>query len=160
MHEDIIHAKPQSREEQFELEEVARIVVDQAFKLHQNLGPGLLESVYEMVLLRALERVGLHVERQKPITIQYDGMEFSEAFRLDLLVENRLVVEIKSVEILNKAHSKQLLTYLRLIKQPVGLLINFGSAAFREGINRVVNSHTDFAASRLRVNQSFAGSDK
>lgn len=160
MSEEIIHAKPRSREEQIELEEVARIVVDQAFKLHQNLGPGLLESVYEIVLLRALERVGLQVERQKPITIQYDGMEFNEAFRLDLLVENRLIVEIKSVEILNKAHSKQLLTYLRLIKQPVGLLINFGSASFREGIKRVVNSHNDFAASRLRVNQSFLGSDK
>jgi GxxExxY protein len=160
VNQEMVHAKPRSREDEIELEEVARIVVDQAFKLHQNLGPGLLESVYEIVLSRALERAGLKVERQKTITIQYDGMEFSDAFRLDLLVDNRLVVEIKSVEILNKAHSKQLLTYLRLIHQPIGLLINFGSASFREGIKRVVNSHTNFAASRLRVNQSFSGEGK
>lgn len=158
--QEITHAKPRSREEEMALEEVARIVVDQAFKLHQNLGPGLLESVYEIVLSRALERIGLKVERQKSITIEYDGMEFCSAFRLDLLVDNRLVVEIKSVEMLSKAHSKQLLTYLRLIEQPVGLLINFGSASFREGIKRVVNSHTNFAASRLRVNQSFSGDGK
>ncbi len=157
MNKGMIHAKPRSREEEVDLEGVARIVVDQAFKLHQDLGPGLLESVYEMVLMRALQRIGLTVERQKPITIQYDGMEFCDAFRLDLLVDDRIVVEIKSVEMLNKAHSKQLLTYLRLIYQPVGLLINFGSATFRDGIKRVVNSHTNFAASRLRVNQSISG---
>jgi GxxExxY protein len=153
MNQEILHAKPRSREESIDLEELARIAVDQAFKLHQDLGPGLLESVYEIVLMRALERVGLKVERQKTITIQYDGMEFNDAFRLDLLIDDRLILEIKSVETLNKAHSKQLLTYLRLTKQPLGLLINFGSPSFREGIKRVVNDHTNFAASRLRVNQ-------
>jgi GxxExxY protein len=154
------HAKPRRREGAGQdgmpnIEDVARAVVDCAFKIHRDLGPGLLESVYEAVLAAALTRAGMRVERQKPVAIRYDDMEFLEAFRIDLLVNGKLIIEIKSVEALAKVHGKQLLTYLRLTKQPLGLLINFGSASFKEGIKRVVNEHTDFAASRLRVNQPF-----
>lgn len=136
-----------------EAEELSAIVVDAAFHIHKNLGPGLLESVYETVLARALVKRGLCVERQKPVTFEYDDMRFDEGLRLDLLVNGQLVVELKSVETLAPVHPKQLLTYLRLLKLPLGLLINFGSATFKEGCKRVVNNHQSFASSRLRVNQ-------
>lgn len=151
------HAKPRSREGHIDSEEISKIVVDEAFKIHRDLGPGLLETVYETVLAGALSRAGLSVERQRPVTIRYDGMQFSDAFRIDLLVEGSFIIEVKSVETIAKVHGKQLLTYLRLTKQPLGLLINFGSPSFREGVKRVVNNHTAFAASRLRVNQSGMG---
>ena len=152
----MIHTKPRSREKMatmsaIEREEVARVVVDRAYHLYRDLGPGLLESVYEIVLAGALARSGLRVERQKPIPIEHDGMSFADAFRIDLLIENTVIVEIKSVETLAKVHGKQLLTYLRLASQPLGLLINFGAATFREGVKRVVNGHTAFVPSRLRV---------
>jgi len=95
----------------------------------------------------------LAVDRQKPIAIEYNGLIIADAFRADLIVENSLIVEIKSVEQLAAVHGKQLLTYLRLSKQPLGLLLNFGAATFREGVKRVVNGHTNFASSRLRVHQ-------
>ena len=156
--EEIVHAKPRSREGESapasrNIEAVSRIAVDCAFAIHRDLGPGLLESVYEAVLAGALTRAGLRIERQVPVSIEYDGMRFAEGFRIDLLVENSLIIEVKSVEALLKVHGKQLLTYLRLAKQPVGLLINFGAPTFKEGIKRVVNDHTHFAASRLRVHQ-------
>lgn len=116
-------------------------VVDQAIRIHRGLGPGLLESDYETVLAASLERIGYRVERQKPIDIVFDDMQFSGAFRVDLLVDERLVVEIKSVDQFSRAHGKQLLTYLRLLKQPVGLLLNFSGATMKEGIHRVVNDH-------------------
>ena len=136
-----------------DVEELARVAVDCGFKMHADLGPGLLESVYEAVLAASLARSGLAVERQKIIPIEYDGLALAEGFRADLLVGGTLIIEIKSVERLTPVHGKQLLTYLRLAKQPLGLLINFGAATFREGIKRVVNNHTNFASSRLRVNQ-------
>jgi GxxExxY protein len=136
-----------------DLEELARISVDCGFKIHSDLGPGLLESVYEAVLASALLRKGVSVERQTPIPIEYDGVRLVEGFRADLLVEASLIIEVKSVERLAPVHGKQLLTYLRLTKRPLGLLMNFGGATFREGVKRVVNNHTDFASSRLRVNQ-------
>lgn len=158
---ELVHAKPRRGEGASgagpPLEEVARIVVDCAFHIHRDLGPGLLETVYETVLAGALARAGLTVERQRPVAIRYDGMEFGDAFRIDLLVEGRLIVEVKSVEALSKVHGKQLLTYLRLTRQPLGLLINFGAASFRDSVKRVVNGHHDFAASRLRVNQHLGG---
>jgi GxxExxY protein len=135
------------------IEEISAIVVDTAFHLHQDLGPGLLESVYEAILARMLEDRGLRVERQKPIPIEYHGVRFDEGFRADLLVEGVFIIELKSVEKLAPVHSKQLLTYLRLMRLPMGLLINFGSALFKDGVHRVVNQHTHFASSRLRVNQ-------
>jgi GxxExxY protein len=137
-----------------EIEELARLAVDCGLKIHKDLGPGLLESVYEAIMAASLARCGLSVERQKPISIEYDGLTFGEGFRADLLVEGTLIIEIKSLDRLAPAHGKQLLTYLRLAKQPLGLLMNFGGETFREGIRRVVNDHKNFAPSRLRVNQS------
>ena len=141
-----------------DVEEVSAIVVDAAFHLHRDLGPGLLESVYEAVLARMLERRGLRVERQKAVAFDFDGMHFDEGLRVDLLVEGCLVVELKSVETLAPVHPKQLLTYLRLLNLPIGLLINFGAATFKEGAKRVVNNHRDFASSRLRVNKNLVQS--
>ncbi len=136
------------------IEELSTEVVDAAYHLHVGLGPGLLESVYEVVLSKELERRGLRVERQKPIPIVYAGLHFDEGFRADLLVDGRLLVELKSVEAIHPVHGKQVLTYLRLLNLPLGLLINFGAPTFKEGIRRIVNNHTDFAASRLRVHES------
>jgi len=134
-------------------ETVSAIVVENAFHLHRRLGPGLLESVYETLLARMLERRGLQVERQKIIAFNFDGIQFDEGLRVDILVEGVLVVELKSVERLAPVHAKQLLTYLRLLNLPLGILINFGAPTFKEGIKRVVNGPVDFAHSRLRVNQ-------
>ncbi len=136
-----------------ELDDITGAVVDAAVNIHKELGPGLLESVYEIVLARALERRGFRVERQKPIRFEYDGMVFEEGFRTDLLIESRVVVELKSVEKLAPVHSKQLLTYLRLMHLPVGLLINFGGAPLKEGLHRIVNHPPPSASPRLRVNQ-------
>lgn len=138
------------------IEEVARLAVDSGLALHKELGPGLLESVYEAILALKLTRLGLIVERQKPLKIEYDGIVLDEGFRIDLLLESRVIIEIKSVETLLPVHSKQLLTYLKLTGQPLGLLMNFGAATFREGIRRIVNKHQDFASSRLRVHQIVA----
>jgi iron complex transport system substrate-binding protein len=100
-----------------------------------------------------LAAMGYAVARQRPIDIEYDGLRFDAAFRIDLIVDERLLIEIKSVENLSPAHGKQLLTYLRLPKQPVGLLINFGAATLKEGLRRIVNDYTPSASPRLRVNQ-------
>lgn len=137
-----------------ELDEITGTVVDASVKIHMELGPGLLESVYEAVLARTLEKRGFQVERQKAIRFEYDGMVFEEGFRTDLIVENRVVVELKSVEKLAPVHSKQLLTYLRLMNLPVGLLINFGAATLKEGLHRIVNNLPSSASPRLRVNQA------
>ena len=136
-----------------ELDDITGAIVDAAMKIHMELGPGLLESVYEAVLARALERRGFHVERQKAIRFEYDGMVFEEGFRTDLIVDARVVVELKSVEKLAPVHSKQLLTYLRLMNLPVGLLINFGAATLKESLHRIVNNLQPSASPRLRVNQ-------
>ncbi|MDB5691327.1 MAG: GxxExxY protein [Alphaproteobacteria bacterium] len=136
-----------------DVEELASIAIDCGLKLHKELGPGLLESVYEAVMAASLVRRGLAVERQKPIPIEFDGMVLGEGFRADLLVEGRLIIEIKSVDRLAPVHGRQLQTYLRLARQPLGLLMNFGGETFREGLKRVVNDHR-FASSRLRVNRS------
>ena len=96
----------------------------------------------------------MRVVRQKPVSFEYDGLHFDDAFRVDLLVNDALMVELKSVETLAPAHAKQTLTYLRLLKLPLGLLINFGAAMFREGVKRIVNNHTAIASSRLRVNHN------
>ena len=137
-----------------ELDDITGAIVDSAMKIHKELGPGLLESVYEVVLARTLEKRGFQVARQNPIRFEYDGMVFEEVFRTDLLIEGRVVVELKSVENLAAVHSKQLLTYLRLMNLPVGLLINFGAATLKEGLHRIVNKLPPSASPRLRVNQS------
>jgi GxxExxY protein len=136
-----------------DIEILAAQAIDCGLRIHRDLGPGLLESVYEQVLAASLTRSGFRVERQKPVTFSFEGMQFTDGFRIDLLLEGQLIIEIKSVEALSKAHGKQMLTYLRLMQQPVGLLMNFGGATFKEGIRRIVNNHTSFASSRLRVNQ-------
>jgi GxxExxY protein len=136
-----------------EIDEITGEIVDAAVKLHTRLGPGLLESVYEMVLAKELERRDLKVERQKPVSFEFDGLHFEEGFRVDLLVEGRVVVELKSVEKIAPVHGKQVLTYLRLLNLPVGLLINFGAATLKEGLQRIVNNYQPSASSRLRVNQ-------
>jgi len=122
-----------------EVDAIARIVVDTAVKLHIDTGPGLLESVYEAVLASRLTERGLHVERQKRIPITIDGHTFAEGFRADLLVGRCVLVELKSVETIQPVHLKQLLTYLRLSRLPVGLLINFGNSSLRSNIRRVAN---------------------
>jgi iron complex transport system substrate-binding protein len=136
-----------------DIEEMARIAVDCGLRVHRELGPGLLESVYEAVLAHQLRQASLLVSRQKPISFVYDDVKFDEGFRADLLVEDSLIIELKSVERLAPVHAKQLLTYLRLAEKPLGLLMNFGAATFKEGCKRVVNNHTTFASSRLRVHQ-------
>lgn len=136
-----------------EIEEIAREAVDCGYRLHTELGPGLMESVYEVILAKMLVERGLFVERQISVPIIFEGLQFDEGFRADLLVERILLIEFKSVERLAPIHSKQVLTYLRLLKLPLGLLMNFGAASFKEGVKRIVNNHSDFASSRLRVHQ-------
>jgi GxxExxY protein len=136
-----------------DIEDLAATAIDCGFHMHKELGPGMLETVYEAILEAALQERGLSVQRQVPVPIVYRQLTIVEAFRADLLVEGKLVIEIKSVERNAPVHSKQLLTYLRLLEQPVGLLMNFGCETFRDGLKRVVNRYTPFAPSRLRVNQ-------
>jgi GxxExxY protein len=119
--------------------EAAKKIVDAAYQVHRKLGPGLLESVYETVLAFELEKRGLKVERQVRVPVVYEGISFNEGFRADLIVENKVIVELKSVEAVAPVHKKQLLTYLRLADKRLGLLINFGAELIRDGISRVVN---------------------
>lgn len=123
------------------IDEISAIVVDEAIAIHRELGPGLFENVYEAVLSGRLATRGLQVARQVPVPVIFDGQQFDVAFRVDILVEDRLVLEIKAVEQLSNAHARQLLTYLRLLKQPVGLLLNFSGATMKEGIRRLVNDY-------------------
>lgn len=122
--------------------EITGQIVDAAYHVHTTIGPGLLESVYEAVLARTLERRGLKVERQKPIAFVFEDMRFEESFRADLLVESRVLVELKCVEKLAPVHGKQVLTYLRLLDLPIGLLINFGAARLQEGLHRILNARS------------------
>jgi len=119
--------------------ELSKMVLDAAFKVHSKTGPGLLETVYEIALAHELRKIGLRVERQVPIPIRYDELIFDEGFRADLLVEDKVVVELKSVEKLSKVNKKQVLTQLRLSNRRLGLLINFGESHLKEGIERIVN---------------------
>ena len=130
-----------------DIDVVSGDVLDVALRLHRDLGPGLLESVYEAVLAGRLVAMGYTVARQRAIDIEFEGLRFEAAFRIDLIVDDRLVVEIKSVERLLPVHAKQLLTYLRLTKQPVGLLINFGGDTLKEGVRRLVNNYRPSASS-------------
>jgi GxxExxY protein len=119
--------------------EIAKRVVDAAYHVHTRLGPGLLESVYEVVLDHELKQRGLQSVRQVPVAIAYDSLRFDEGFRADIIVEGKVILELKSVETVAKVHKKQLLTYLRLTDKKLGLLINFGAELIRDGISRVVN---------------------
>jgi GxxExxY protein len=136
-----------------DIDEITGDVIDVSIRFHKELGPGLLESAYEIMLAAKLSAMGYEVIRQHPVDIEFEGISIAGAFRIDLLVDNRLIIEIKSIERLSAAHTKQLLTYLRLTNQPVGLLINFGGATLKEGLRRIVNDHKPSASPRLRVNQ-------
>lgn len=123
--------------------EIGRLVVDCAIQLHRDLGPGLLESVYEVVLAEMLRERGLKVARQVPIPIVYRGITFEEGFRADTIVEDKVLLELKSVEKTTKAHSKQVITYLRLSGLKLGYLLNFGEALMKDGIERIINGQIE-----------------
>ncbi len=118
---------------------IAKEIVDAAFRIHTTLGPGLLESVYDAVLTYELTRRGPRTVRQQPIPVIYENVRIDTGFRADLIVEDKVIVEIKSVEVLSPVHRKQLLTYLRLADKRLGLLINFHVALIKDGITRIVN---------------------
>jgi GxxExxY protein len=119
--------------------EIGTLVLESAIDVHRELGPGLLETVYEVVLAHDLERRGLHVERQVPVPIVFRGVRFDEGFRADIIMEGKVILELKSVEHVTAAHKKQIQTYLRLTGLKLGYLLNFGEALMKQGITRAVN---------------------
>lgn len=121
-------------------ERLISAVIDAGFRLHKELGPGLLESVYETVLSGRLERMGISTIRQMPVNIAVDGIEFVDAYRVDLFIEDWLVVELKAHDRLLGVHIRQAQTYVKLLNQPFGLIMNFGCDTFAEGIRRVYNN--------------------
>ncbi|MFZ4387031.1 MAG: GxxExxY protein [Chthoniobacterales bacterium] len=123
--------------------EIGTRVIEAAITVHRELGPGLLESVYEVVLARELKDLGLNVERQVPVPITYKGVRFDEGFRADLIVENKVLLELKSVERMMPAHKKQVQTYLKLTGLKLGYLLNFGEDVLKSGITRCVNGLED-----------------
>lgn len=128
-------------ERQDRIEEIARTVIDCGYHLHRDLGPGLLESAYEVLLAKIVEQRGLSVRRQVTVPLQYQGVVVDNAFKIDVLVEDLLVVELKSTERNAPVHAKQVLTYLRLMDLPLGLLMNFGQATYKDGLQRVANNY-------------------
>jgi GxxExxY protein len=123
--------------------EIAKQILDAAFLVHTKLGPGLLESVYEVIIAYELKKRGLTAERQKAMPIMYDDIRFDEAFRSDIVVNGKVIAELKSVEALLPVHAKQVLTQLRLSGLKLGLLINFGEAHLKNGIKRIINGRLD-----------------
>ena len=128
-------------DEGIQIEELARVAVNCGYHLHRDLGPGLLESAYEVLLAESLRQTGLTVERQIALPLRYRGVVVDNAFKIDLLVDRQLVIELKSVERLAPVHGKQVLTYLRLMNLPLGLLMNFGQGTFKDGLKRVANDY-------------------
>jgi GxxExxY protein len=124
-------------------DDIGTLVVKTAIAMHKELGPGLLETVYEAILAQELRKQGLKVECQVPVPIKYGDAEFEEGFRADLIVENKVILELKSIETINNAHKKQLLTYLRLTRMKVGYLLNFGEELMKTGITRTINGFND-----------------
>lgn len=120
--------------------ELSRIIVDVAFKIHNQLGPGLLESVYEEIMYFELNKRGLFVEKQKGIPVIWENIKMDMGFRADLIVEKKVIIELKSVELIAPVHPKQLLTYLRITEMKLGLLINFNEPLIKNGITRIVNN--------------------
>jgi GxxExxY protein len=123
-----------------DLNRISGQIVDASVQIHSRLGPGLLESVYSGVLAYELGKRGLHVAREVPVPLAYDNLQFEEGFRADLIVEHSVLVELKSVEVLAPVHSKQVLTYLKLLDYRLGLLINFGAPLLKDGIRRIANN--------------------
>lgn len=124
-----------------ELNAITGDAVHAALRIHSQLGPGMLESVYESILVRDLARRGYTVERQKEVTFTFEGLRFENALKLDILVENAVIIEVKSAEKLHPAHERQLLTYLRLLDLRLGLLLNFGAPMMKDGIKRMINGY-------------------
>ena len=124
---------------QVDIETLVQITFDLGMSIHQDIGPGLIESVYERVLADRLQQLGIRVSRQQPIHVDIYGKKYEDAFRYDLLLNDLLLVEIKSLEKLGPLHRKQVLTYIRLMNLPFGLLLNFGCVMFKDGMQRVVN---------------------
>ncbi len=120
-------------------DEIGKIAVNCAVRLHKALGPGLLETVYEVLLAHELELNGLKVERQVPIPIEYHGIKFEEGFRADIVIEDKVILELKSIEAINAAHKKQVLTYLKLTGCKLGFLFNFGEPLMKDGMTRLIN---------------------
>ena len=124
-----------------ELNQLSSLIIKSAIKVHKELGPGLLESVYQLCMVIQLQKMGVKVQSEMPIQVYYLGEKVhEEGFRLDLLVEDRIVVELKSVEEVKPVHKKQLLTYLKLAGKPLGLLINFNEVLLKDGITRIINA--------------------
>ena len=123
--------------------QIAKHILDASFKVHTKLGPGVYETIYEALVAYELKKKDLVAERQKAMPIVYDGIQFPEAFRSDLIVGGKVIVELKSVEKLSPVHSKQLLSQLRLSGLKLGLLINFGEAHLKDGIKRIVNGELE-----------------
>ena len=119
--------------------DIAKLIVDASIQIHKELGPGLLETVYEVLLKHELESRDLKVDRQIPIPINYKGIKFQQGFKADLIVEDKVIIELKSVETISKAHKKQVLTYLKLTDKKLGFLLNFGEALMKDGITRLIN---------------------
>lgn len=136
-----------------DIEQLCTIVVDCGFKLHKDIGPGLLESAYEAMLAAKLGALGLKVDRQVPIDFVYDGIVIPNAFRIDLLVDDRVLIELKSTETTVPVHAKQVITYLRLMGLTHGFVMNFGTPTFKDGVRRLLNDPTLFVSSRLRANK-------
>jgi iron complex transport system substrate-binding protein len=135
------------------LEELAATAIDCGLNIHRQFGPGLLESAYEKILAHRLAQRGLEVATQVMVPITVDGIVIEPGFRADLIVEGRLLIEIKSVERLLNVHAKQVLTYLRLMDLHLGLLMNFSGERFSEGLKRIVNNHRDHAGSDLKIHR-------
>ncbi|MCL2806204.1 MAG: GxxExxY protein [Treponema sp.] len=123
--------------------DLGRIIVDTAIDLHSKLGPGLLESVYEVILTKHLSKKGLFVQRQVSIPIEYEGELFEEGFRIDMIVQGKVIIELKSIEKVTNAHKKQLLTYLKLTDTKLGYILNFGTELMKTGIYRIINGEID-----------------
>jgi GxxExxY protein len=123
-----------------EAEQLISTVIDVGFHIHNELGPGLLESLYEAVMQKRIEALGHDVKRQHPVDVTIDGMKFADAYRVDLLINGWLAVELKAVERLGGVHVRQALTYVKLLQQPIGLLINFGCESYRDSVRRIYNN--------------------
>ena len=135
--------------------ELSKIIVDTCYEIHSNMGPGLLESVYEEVLFYELTQRGLHCERQVAVPVTYKGIRMDIGFKADLIVEDKVILELKSVAEIAPVHKKQLLTYLKLKGKKLGLLINFNSALIKDGITRIVNNLYSLAKTQRRISFFF-----
>jgi iron complex transport system substrate-binding protein len=145
----LFHAKNAkiAKEVDMDVEALATIAVDCGYRIHSKLGPGLLESAYETILASLLVERGLRVERQKLIPIQFEGLVIEEGFRADLVVEGKLLIELKATDRLTPVFGKQVLTYLRFMDLPLGLLMNFGAPTFKEGVKRIINGQSSIPLS-------------